>query len=316
MPASRCPRPLSLFAALALPLLPALAAASCGASFCPLNTQWEVQGQSSAPGLRLDLRQEYIDQDQLRSGRDTVAVGQLPAHHDELETLNRNTLLGLDYGGDGWGVALTLPWVNRDHRHIHHHMGTDHLETWQLEGAGDARLLGRLDAGVDGLQWLGGLKLPTGEYDEANADGDVAERGLQPGTGTTDLLLGAGWHRHLPAQGMSVFVQGLGQAPVQERQDFRPGWQLGLDAGLRKAMGSRFSLMAQLNAVARGREHGQEGEPDDSGNRLLFLSPGASLQLSPSLQVYAFLQQPLYQHVNGVQLTADQAFSAGISWRR
>lgn len=316
MPASRCPRPLPLLAVLALPLLPALAAASCGASFCPLNTQWEVQGQSAAPGLRLDLRQEYIDQDQLRSGHDTVAVGQLPAHHDELETLNRNTLLGLDYGGDGWGVALTLPWVNRDHRHIHHHMGTDHLERWQLEGVGDARLLGRLQTSQDGLQVLGGLKLPTGDTDQANADGDVAERSLQPGTGTTDVLLGVGWHRHLPAQGMNVFAQGLWQAALRTHHEFRPGSRLGLDAGLRKALGPRFSLMAQLNAVVRARDQGLEAEPDDSGNRLLLFSPGASLQLSPSLQVYAFLQQPLYQHVNGAQLTADQAFSAGISWRR
>lgn len=310
-------RPALALTVLALPalLLPGIAAASCGASFCPLNTQWEVQGQSGGPGLRLDLRQEYIDQDQLRAGRDTVAVGQVPAHHDELETLNRNTLLGLDYGGEGWGVTLTLPWVNRDHRHIHHHMGTDELEQWNLDGLGDARLLGRLAVGADGLQLLGGVKLPTGEFEEVNGDGEEAERALQIGSGTTDLLLGAGWHRHLPQAGLSVFAQGLWQQPVQERQDFRPGYQASLDGGLRYAGGTRWSLMLQLNGLARGREHGLAGEPDDSGGRYVFVSPGASVQLSPQVQVYAFLQQPVYQRVNGVQLTADQAWSAGLSLR-
>lgn len=315
-PVRRPALPRARLAALLLPvLLPATAAASCGASFCPLNTQWEVQGQGSGPGLRLDLRQEYIDQDQLRTGHTTVAVGQVPVHHDELETLNRNTLLGLDYGGEGWGVNLTLPWVNRDHRHIHHHMGTDHLEQWNLDGLGDARLLGRLGVGDSTLQLLGGVKLPTGEFQEVNADGDAAERGLQAGTGTTDFLLGMGWHEHLPQAGLSVFTQWLWQQPVQERKDFRPGYQVSLDAGLRYAAGPRWSLMMQLNGQARGREHGPEGEPDDSGGRYVFVSPGASLQLTTNTQVYAFLQQPLYQHVNGVQLTADQAWAAGLSVR-
>lgn len=313
MPRHRSRRP--LLAALALPLVPALAQASCGASFCPFNTQWEVQGQAAGPGLRLDLRQEYIDQDRLRRGGDTVAVGQVPAHHDELSTTNRNTLLGLDYGGDGWGVTLTLPWVDRDHSHIHHHLGDDELESWQLSGLGDARLLGRLSTSVDGLQVLGGLKLPTGDFEATNAAGETAERSLQPGTGTTDVLLGAGWHRHLHGQGRSFFAQALWQAPVRARAGYQPGPQLGLDAGLRQALGPRFSLMLQLNALARGREQGRAAEPDDSGGRFLFLSPGASLQLSPSLQAYAFVQAPVYQHVNGVQLTAGHAGSIGLSWR-
>lgn len=300
---------------LALPLLPGFAAASCGVSFCPLNTQWEVQGVNTQPGLRVDLRQEYIDQDQLRSGSDTVAPGQVPSHHDELDTLNRNTLLGLDYGRENWGVSVTLPWVNREHSHVHHHMGQDLLETWDIEALGDVRLLGRVAVGPEGLQLLGGAKLPTGGYKEVNADGDFAERSLQPGSGTTDLMLGAGWHHRLPEAGLSVFVQGLWQQALEEEDDFQPGYQATLDAGLRYAAGSRFSLMLQLNGVARGRDEGLEAEPGDSGGRYLFLSPGASLQLGSATQVYAFLQQPLYQYVNGVQLTADQAWSAGLNVR-
>jgi len=45
---------LLLYAALALPALPA--SASCGAAFCSLNTNWDVQGAVTEPGLRADLR--------------------------------------------------------------------------------------------------------------------------------------------------------------------------------------------------------------------------------------------------------------------
>jgi len=42
------------------------AGASCGTAFCMVNTNWNVQGVWTEPGLRLDLRFEYIDQDQPR----------------------------------------------------------------------------------------------------------------------------------------------------------------------------------------------------------------------------------------------------------
>ena len=37
------------------------------------------------------------------------------------------------------------------------------------------------------------------------------------------------------------------------------------------------------------------------------ISPGLSYAATETLQVYGFLQKPVYQHVNGVQLTADKA---------
>jgi hypothetical protein len=44
-------------------------------------------------------------------------------------------------------------------------------------------------------------------------------------------------------------------------------------------------------------------------------SRGASYALGKNLQLYGFVQLPLYQYVNGVQLTADWAFVAGASVR-
>ena len=48
-----------------------------------------------------------------------------------------------------------------------------------------------------------GLKLPTGKYDVTNDEGEQAERTLQPGTGTTDLLLGYYWNSGAPLLGLS-----------------------------------------------------------------------------------------------------------------
>src|SRR5438045_2605341 len=107
------------------------AAASCGSAFCMVNTNWNAQGAWIEPGARLDLRYEYIDQDQPRAGRRAVGVGEIPQHHDEIRTINRNWLGTFDYTfNDKWGVSATLPFGGRDHSHIHHHGGQDLMETW------------------------------------------------------------------------------------------------------------------------------------------------------------------------------------------
>ena len=49
--------------------------ASCGSAFCAINTNWDSQGLYLEPGARLDVRYEYIPQEQPRAGSNRVAVG-------------------------------------------------------------------------------------------------------------------------------------------------------------------------------------------------------------------------------------------------
>jgi len=62
-------------------------------------------------------------------------------------------------------------------------------------------------------------------------------------------------------------------------------------------------------------DSGAQAEPEDSGGKFLHLSPGASYSFTPSFQAYAFIQLPLYQYVNGVQLTAQRAYAIGVTAR-
>ena len=43
------------------------------------------------------------------------------------------------------------------------------------------------------------------------------------------------------------------------------------------------------------------------------IAPGFTFAFTPAVQMYAFVQFPLYQYVNGVQLVADRSYAAGIS---
>ena len=148
-----------------------------------------------------------------------------------------------------------------------------------------------------------------------NGAGELAERSLQPGTGTTDALLGAFMTRSLPLKDLSWFAQGMVQMPLNARAGYRPGRRLTMDAGLRYDATERVSLMVQLNALYRARDSGVSAEPVDSGGTALHLSPGVSIAASKDVRLYGFLQAPLFQYVNGVQLVARRAAVFGVSAR-
>jgi len=270
------------------------------------------------------LRYEFIDQDQPRAGRDAVGVGEIPRHHDEVRTLNRNLIATLDYGFDAaWGVSFALPVVSRDHRHIHNHHGEKLDESWHFTRLGDARVLGRyqfpaVQEETGRTRFVGllfGAKLPTGSFDVTNDEGEAAERTLQPGSGTTDAVLGASYREVLPALRSSWFAQVQVQAPLHSRRNYRPGRQAGIDLGWRYEATGRLGLVVQANYQAKGRDSGDEAEAEDSGSRVLSLSPGATYALDRGAQVYAFVQLPVYQNVNGVQLTADWSAVVGFATR-
>jgi hypothetical protein len=299
------------------------ALASCGAAFCTINTNWDTHGAWADPGWRFDLRYERIKQDQPRAGSERISVGQIPRHHDEVFTRNQNLVGTLDYTfNPDWGVSVALPYVDRQHLHIHNHRGAQLLEAWDFSAAGDARVIARYRlatfeqrepprAATAGLNF--GLKLPTGRIDVRNSAGELAERTLQPGSGTTDALLGAYYAQLLPNQDLSWFVQGLVQFPLNARDQFKPGRRLSLDTGLSYDATAHVTLMLQLNALFRARDSGANAEEADSGGTSWFVSPGVSVTLAKNLRLYGFWQVPVHQRVNGVQLTARSGAVLGLS---
>jgi hypothetical protein len=307
--------------AIAFALLPSLASASCGAAYCTVNTNWTTQSALIEAGSSFDLRYEFIDQDQPLAGGDKIAVGQIPHHHDEVSTLNRNVVAtySRSFGG-GWGLTLSAPIGERDHFHVHNHKGEKIGERWNFTGLGDVRAVGRyqfaavgdpLNPSTSGVTF--GLKLPTGRITVANADGDRAERSLQPGSGTTDAIVGAYYHQRLGASNASWFAQAQYQHALNSRSGFRPGAQLGADLGYRKGLGDKFGVQVQLNFVHKRADSGSEAEPADSGGRYVFVSPGLSYAITDNMQLYGYCQHPLYRHVNGVQLSANRALLVGLS---
>lgn len=310
------------------------ACASCG---CTLSSDWENLNLSGQSGFRLDLRYDDLNQNDLRSGTHRIspvaASGLITAEGDpyEIENYTRNhyTTLMADYAtGTGWGVNLQLPYVQRDHETLGEASdgvtgGPDGGQYRSSSGnLGDVRLVGRFQgfSGNHNIGLMFGLKLPTGAHDltgvstDPGHPGPVAiDRGLQPGTGTTDLILGAYYARPL-SRNYDLFVQTLYQHALNSKDDYRPGDGYNFNIGLKYLGFDHVTPQLQLNARYVRPDSGAEADTVSTGGTLVYLSPGVTVPVSKRAALYLYAQMPVYQDVRGVQLTTKASLSAGLRY--
>ena len=311
-------------AALMLLSLP-ISGRACSSCGCTLSSDWENQGLSSTPGLRVDLRYDYINQDQLRHGSGTASSADVASAltngtvgETEVKTRNHYYTLGLDYSPDrDWGINVQIPYIDRDHATLG--AGDTENTNSHTRSLGDIKLIGRYqgffearDTGV-----LLGVKLPTGKRDANFASGPGAgqqlDRSLQPGSGSTDIILGV-YHTRALGKNWDGFAQAIYQAAVRIKDDYRPGNSLNLNAGVRYVDWGSVVPQLQLNARAVRRDSGLNSDPDNTGGRLVYLSPGVTVAVSKSAKVYGFIQLPLYQYVEGLQLSPRWNASVGLNF--
>jgi hypothetical protein len=319
----------------------ALACASCG---CSLNTDYGTQGMSNAGGWTLDLRYDYAHQNQLRAGAGTVspttaaattnAVTGLPA---EVEGFTKNTYLtaSLDYNdGDQWGLTAHVPYVQRDHMTY----GTDPFGsqaqgdyTSKTHGLGDVKLIARYFGWADERDWgiQFGIKLPTGRFDATDVTGATpVDPGLQLGTKTTDLIFGAYKFGQLAqTSDWGYFVNGQIQrathssnmpanlanlTPSAAGTTYRPGNALNLNLGINYHGWEQWTPTLQLNYIDKRADGGSAGDAWATGGKLLYLTPGAMVDLTEQTQLLVNVQLPVYQQVNGIQLAPKYIASVGL----
>jgi hypothetical protein len=302
-------------------LVGAPSAQACGACGCTLHSDWATQGYAVQPGFRFDLRYDYFNQEQLRSGTKSVDRGSFDfpnGQEIQQKTINRNITASLDYSPNAdWGVTLLVPIFDRYHVTIA--AGDTDPSFSKGNGLGDVRVLGRYQGFSDdhsfGVQF--GLKLPTGgtkqNFNAGAEAGNALDAGLQLGTGTTDILLGCYAFGSLDMD-WGVFGQVLFQKPMAEVNGFKPADGLNANFGIRYSGFASVTPHLQINVRAEGRESGINADIENSGATLAYLSPGLTFNVSPAFQVYVFGQVPVAQRVNGLQLEPKWSASVGMHW--
>lgn len=314
-------RKIQLFIGAAILIASAPQVSACSACGCTLSSDWASQGLASTGGWRFDLRDDYFDQDQLRSGTDAVNRADLTIPNDrevQQYTFNRNVTASVDYSPNkDWGVNVSVPYFDRSHATIAE--GDSEISTSHDSGIGDVRIVARY-SGFDAQRTTGfmfGIKLPTGNSDDrfetGPQQGQIVDRGLQLGTGTTDVIIGA-YHFGAFSPDWSYFGQITAQQALNYDDGFKPGTGLNVNLGIRYNATDTIVPQLQLNARAEKREEGVNADIANSGATLLYLSPGVTWTPVRKFSLFAFIQAPIYQRVNGLQLEATRFVSVGMHY--
>lgn len=296
----------------------AAAFASCGSSSCPLDLH--ALGLADNSRLVLDVSFQYIDQDRLRSQR-----GNFEIEHDELRTVNRlTTFLLMARVTPRLQLGFTAPYVSRTHEHVERASGD--FEQWRFGALGDAALQARYRA-AQSLWLTAGVKLPTGARHESNGD-EEAEVTLQPGTGSTDVTLGASWQSGIVrdtgiggpmgnATLIPLFLSASYRLNGRGTNEYRRGDELQVSAGSEYPVARSLHVIGQLNLrhAAKDDVGATLENPALTGGTYLYASPGLRLVAGGGASLYGYVQIPLVQRVNGVQLVSRANVLVGVQKR-
>lgn len=296
------------------------AAGACASCGCTLTADWLSQGLAAQPGTTLTLRYDYIPQAILRSGTDKVDREAIALPTDrELEryTYNHSLTFTLDHQfANDWGLNVQLPLLTRPHSTIAEDtIEPSHSDT---KGIGDLRVVGRWQGlsrpgSVTGIE--AGLVLPTGRFgetfDEGPEKGKAVDRGLQPGTGTVEAVLGA-YHLGAISSELGYFAQATGQAPLTSRDGYKPGGFAQVSAALNFTRWRNVTPQLQLSIRKTWRDSGPNSDRPNSGGEQVNIAPGLSAKLGTNVVGFTYVELPLFTRVNGYQLVPKAKFSAGL----
>jgi hypothetical protein len=325
------------------------ACATCG---CSLSSDGAL-GYASASGWGISLDDSFINQNQLRSGTNTISQAQVQTVNGqevENQTINRYLTLGISYStGPDLNFKLSLPYIDRTHSTY----GTDatlpltpdQLSSATATGLGDIKFVGSYQGFLPtknlGVQL--GIKLPTGNYGGPSADnqnqlvgqGSVGrnpagfgpagnsgnnylDTSLNVGNGSTDLIVGTYYFQPV-SQNFDAFISGQYQFSVkrelnQTGADYRPGNQSNVSFGLRYMADPQVIPQLQINLTNKEADSGALADTTDTSGTVAYLSPGITMTAMKNARVYAFVQIPIYSNLVGYQLFPRYTASVGMSY--
>ena len=196
--------------------------------------------------------------------------------------------------------------------------------TTHSQGLGDASLLASyilLDTG-DSLKhsWQhtltlgGGVKLPTGQHNLKNSEGQLLLENMQPGSGSTDFMVTAGYTLRRNAWGFTADV--LGRLNTTNRDGYHFGNRLNgsLKAFYWKNF-QKFSLLPNAGIFTDFSDLNRDGDvyADETGGVIGLATLG--------LDVYAghfsfggTYQQPVFQDLGGARIQAEARWMATLNY--
>jgi hypothetical protein len=292
----------------ALSFAPALAlACACGCGI------FDVGGASGImPGFEEGDYSLYFRYDYMNQGTNWEGDSKAPRSDNQDKNINTSFYFtGAQWHvNPDWMLMAELPVYAR-------HLTTtddgtvqgpaDSVYTGKMVSLGDLQLMadytGLFADKLTGL--IFGLKFPTGDFTgpKGQLGGYEFDRDSLPGTGSTDLILGAYHDGVLTSDGLvGYYGQIRANVPLATQGGYRPGNEFDAAAGVDYtfAQVGRFrSISPVLSFLTsyRQRDTGPAADFFNSGYFRVLAAPGVQFRFA-NLRLYADVELPLFQHTN------------------
>ena len=294
---------------LAAAMTPSLASAcACGCGM--FDVGMPSLALPSSQGGSINLQQTFLDQNQAMQGNSKIPLSQSP--DQRINTTFTNLNAQYQFSRD-WGMMAMIPyWQRSFDTNANFGNGAPQIVNSKVNTLSDIRLMGMYTGFSPDMSsgLIFGAKLPTGTYAAPGFDRDT-----QPGTGSTDILLGG--YRMGQEHRWGWFAQGIYRSAISTRDDYRPGNSLQLVAGMHYDAFQHSTHVIptlMLNATIRQADTGINSNTLNSGLKTVYLTPGVLVNITKHWQANASLYLPVYEYVSGIQLVPKQIASAGITY--
>lgn len=314
--------------AAAIVLSPAIAAAcACGCGIFDVGGASGIMPDYSEGDYSLYFRYDYMNQNANWEG-----ASKARASDNSDKDLNSSfyTEGGQWRVNNNWTVMAELPVYARhltttDDGGVQGPAGS--IYTGKIVSLGDMQIM----AAYTGLQpdmstgIIAGIKLPTGDFTgpKGPLGGYEFDRDSLPGTGSTDIIIGAYHNGSLTEDGrLGYYVQTRAQFAVLTQSvagnggSYRPGNEFDSAAGIDYSFDEVKpfkSIAPVLSLLSSYRMHDTGGGADEynSGYYRLLLAPGVQFHFA-NLRLYADLEYPIYQHTNAASSLAINGTSGQL----
>lgn len=173
---------------------------------------------------------------------------------------------------------------------------------------------GAFDLSPSGLSFVFGLELPTGDEGDSVPAGVTPPTVLQLGSGTYDPIVGM--RCSTAAEDLALFASAVAQFSGGESDNgLRAGVTTELTLGAGTRLVDRLSAVLALEAVLRRHDELDGSDIENTGSRLLFLTPGIGFDLHEQLSLQATVRWPLWRNVTRAQLVPGPLWSLALQFR-
>ena len=236
---------------------------------------------------------------------------------DYLYTISAVVAYGIT---DNLTLSLKIPYTSQNNIREAHSDEPDEIhQHGDARGMGDITILGqyrflKLPSRQFETSVLFGLKVPTGKTNDKDMHGERFEAEHQPGSGSWDPILGIAATRRF---GRISLDADLRYTLVTEgAQDTDLGDLMNYDLAFSYQVPGKIplDLVMELNGEWKQKQEIRGSTDQNSGEHVLFLSPGIRAVLNRSLSAFFSIGFPLFQDMNGIQSETNYRMLFGMSF--